>query len=223
MKQYDTESTDQVLLIFKAAWLKSIEDYKKRKINSEHCLQASIYRHLVNEFPETYTVYAEAVVKLSEATKLSDEKTVAKIDLLICRNHDVVAAIEIKYIPRDKPKIKCVRKDLTSLSCISKRRDLGERCFIEIPRFRNEDSDVLALNVLSQRKLIFAAFCAEESTSMQPAAFWKAHRPQTGYWERHESYPKNLCVAIAYANKNGEARTNFFAPGFARISEKFDL
>lgn len=217
MTQYDTESTRQVLSVFKVAWLSSIEDYENRKINSEHCLQASLYRHMVNSLPEIYTVYVEAVVGLSDAIKEETGKRVAKIDFLVCQGDEVVVAIEIKYIPRGIPKVVDIRKDLASLSCISNRLRLSDRCFIEIPRFRSEDVAILILQVLSQRKLIFASFCSDDAPSMLAGNFWSEHRPRVGYWDRVASFPLNLCVAMAYTSADGKARPAFFGPGFDRM------
>ena len=219
MQHYDTESTRLVLSVFMAAWQKCIDDYVERKINSEHCLQASLYRHLANALPKRYAIYAEAVVKLSEATKAAEAKDVAKVDLLICEEQVVVAAIEIKFTPRKAPKVPDVKKDLSSLACISNRRNLNERCLIAMPRFHSEDEPTLTLEIRSQRKLIFASFCTKESTAMQRGSFWKSHRPESGYWEKCEAYPPNMCVAMAYTDDSGTACADFFGPGFDRIRQ----
>jgi hypothetical protein len=217
MPHHDTESTTLVSLIFIAAWRKCIDDYIERRINSEHCLQASLYRHLTNALPKQYSVYTEAVIKLSEATKAAEAKNVAVVDLLICEERTVIAAVEIKFTPRKTPKVSAVKKDLTSLASISNRRNLHERCAIEMPRFHSRDAPTLTLDILSQRKLIFAAFCTEESAAMKPELFWNMHRPETGYWEGRSIYPKNICIAMAYTSDGGIANPHFFGPGFERI------
>ena len=219
MQQHDNESTRVVLSAFMLAWRRSIEDYQRRKINSEHCLQASLYRHLMNSLPECYTVYAEARITLSPNTVDVQEKKYAVIDLLVCQEDSVIAAVEIKYVPRKWPTKENVRKDLTSLAYISNRRNVDDRCSIDIQRFQSEDAEKLELKVTRYRKLIFAAFCLENSESLNPESFWANHCPNSGYWEGRNSEPPNLCVALAYTERNGNATPKFFGPGFDRMTE----
>lgn len=217
MKNYDTESTTLFLRTFTAAWQKCIDDYESRRINSEHCLQASLYRHLANALPEKFIVYAEVPVKMSESSQTATTKETSKIDLLICEERAIIAAIELKFTPRGAPIEPKIKKDLTSLAYISNRRDLKERCEIEIPRFHSKEDETLKLEILSQRKLIFAAFCTKESQSMKQNTFWQHHKPENGYWGQHDSYPTNICVAMAYTQNNGTATADFFGPGFQRV------
>lgn len=219
MTTKDTEDTSLVLQHFQEAWELSIDDYKCRKLNSEHCLQASVYRHLVNSLPNTFSVYTEAVVRLSENAQQPSQSKV-KIDLLICKGQEIIAAIEIKYTPRGQPKTKAIQKDLASLSHITKRRNRADRCSIEMNRFYTQDSHALSFKIPTQRKLIFAAVCASDSSSMSKQQFWKTHRPPSGYWSDKNNYPTHLCVAMAYTNSQGGANSSFFAPGFDRINKK---
>lgn len=219
MNTYDTASTSLVLHAFKAAWIRCTTDYIERRINSEHCLQSSLYRHLLNELsshPE-YKVFVETVILLSETAKDESPKKKVIVDLLVCENSEIVAAIELKYTPRATPKSETVTKDLTSLSHITNRKEVKQRCEIKNKRYRNDDQDSVPLTILSARKIIFAAFCTEESSRLQEDEFWHTHRPKTGYWKDNAAIPPNLAIALSLTNNTGGANPVFFGRAFDRL------
>ena len=217
MPTRDTASTSLVLFAFQLAWRKTIEDYERRQINSEQCMQASLYRHLKNCLPTSFSVFSEAVVRLGENAISETNKQKVVVDLLICEDKSIVAGIEIKYAPRGAPDTEQIRKDLTSLSHITIRRRHADRVKIEMPRFRHVDSDTMDFEILLQRKLIFAAFCSSDVDTLYEGAFWTNFRPIHGYWKKTTTAPPNLCVALAHAAANGTALPTFFGPAFERI------
>ena len=217
MPTRDTASTSLVLFAFQLAWRKTIEDYERRQINSEQCMQASLYRHLKNCLPASFSVFSEAVIRLGENAVSETNKQKVVVDLLICENTSIVAGIEIKYAPRGEPDPEKIRKDLTSLSHITNRRRHADRVKIEMPRFRQIDADTLELEILLQRKLIFAAFCSSVAPTLCEDDFWTNFRPIHGYWKNTVTAPPNLCVALAQAADNGTALPRFFGPAFERI------
>ena len=217
MQLRDTPATTTALRAFQLAWQKVVDDYTQREINSEHCLQAALYRHLRNILPNSFKIYAEAVVRLSKNGKADTGKSNVVMDLLVCENITIVAAIELKYTPRTEPNAEKVKKDLTSLAHISNRKKLDDRVKIEMPRFRLSDGETLELNIATQRKLIFAAFCSDEGTSLSEANFLQNFRPDTGYWKNIKKLPPNLCVALARTADTGKASPIYYGPAFERI------
>ena len=221
MTTRDTPSTSLVLFAFQLAWRRTIEDYEQRQINAEHCLQASLYRHLKNSLPSAFSVFSEAVVRLGENAINETGKQKVVIDLLVCEHRTIVAAIEIKYTPRGEPNPDNVRKDLTSLSHITNRHRHADRVKIEMPRFRQTDNDTLELSILSQRKLIFAAYCSDDSKNLSIQSvnsFWSNFQPHQGYWKNTSTFPPNLCISLAAAGEDGTAKPVFFGPAFDRIA-----
>ena len=212
-----TQSTSFVLFTFQLAWRCVVEDYQNRQISSEQCLQSALYRHLKNSLPNAFSVFSEAVIHLSDNYVLENNKSKVVVDLLICEDSTIVAAEELKYTPRIEPNRANIRKDLTSLSHITNRRQHGDRVRIEMPRFRQTDGDSLKLQISKQRKLIFAAFCMQEATALCEGQFWKNFYPTTGYWSGASAVPPNLRVALAHTDNSGKAAPQFFGPAFERI------
>ncbi|HEX6960819.1 MAG TPA: hypothetical protein VF175_03055 [Lacipirellula sp.] len=94
------------------AWNACIDDdYCLRRINSEHGLQASFYKHLLAVLPKTRTVFVEPKIKGARVYP----------DIVICNTREVIGVIELKYQPRVKPSL-C--KDLQSLCDLANRQGL---------------------------------------------------------------------------------------------------
>lgn len=215
----DTEDTDRVLRAFQSAWSWSISDYEQRRINSEHTLQSSIYHYLRASLPENYDVYTEAVIRLSEAATEMQSKRKVVVDLLVCLEREIIAAIELKYTPRGAPTLESLKKDVRSLSCITNRRNLENRVAIEMPRFRSSDGDSLRLSISRHRKLILAAyFNGRENCALSEGSFWRELRPEAGeYWSNFGHSPKDLGVALARTDDSGRADPCYFGGPFERL------
>lgn len=221
MSKRDTEETTIALRSFQSAWLKAIDDYASRDINSEHCLQSSLYRHLKNILPNEFHVYVEAVVRHGNEGEPKKEKVV--VDLIVCHKNVITLGIELKYIPRGKPESADIKKDISSLFHITAKKLHEDRVSIEMPRFLSADKLALELQIAPQRKLIFAAFCMKEAEDMWEKNFWKKlelDELDTGYWKRKNSFPPNFCVALAQTADNGKASPMFFGPAFDRLDSE---
>ena len=216
----DTEETTRALRAFQFAWLASIEDYQNRKVNSEHTLQSALYHHLRSSLPDNYNVYTEAVIRLSERTADESARRKVVVDLLVCKEKEIIVAVELKYTPRGLPTLASLRKDVQSLSCISNRRESVDRVSIEMPRFREADSDSYPISISTHRKLIVAAFFdGREDCALSDDKFWPAVRPEGGeYWSDFGQRPKNLGVALAQTDDNGKATAHYFGGPFDRMA-----
>jgi hypothetical protein len=221
MPAVDTASTTVALQSFQAAWLKSIDDYAQRKLNSEHTLQAALYHHLLSALPPGFRVYTEAVIRLSESTVEESERRKVVVDVLVCEEAEVILAAELKFVPRGVPTLDALRKDVRTLSCITNRRNLADRVAIEMPRFRSLDADSLRLKVPPYRKLILAVyFDGRPEHALSNDSFWTSVRPEAGsYWSDFGEQPKNLGVALAVTNDSGGASAHYFGGPFDRLAK----
>jgi len=218
----DNAITSEVIRAFQSAWIESTKDYAARLINSEHTLQAAVYHHLRCTLRQDFSVFTETVIRLQDGVADETKKSKVIVDLLVCHQAEIVAAIEIKYTPRGAPTAESARKDVLSLSRIKNRRSLADRVSIEIPRFRNSESDALILSISPLRKLIFAAYCKQNSPTLQKSQFWLNFCPSSGYWRDSRSMPKNLGVALAQTDEKGMAECDFYGGPFERLTEGAD-
>lgn len=215
--QHDTPETLCFLRAFTMAWTKTLDDYCGRSLNSEHCLQASLYHYLRGCLPSSYRVFCEAVVHFGINTATDTGKDKAVIDLLVEHDCKIVGAIEIKFTPRGEPAHEDICKDLVSLSTLTNRRTHADRVRVEMPRFRSANNEPLVLSILPQRKLIFAAYCSEETSALDKDMFWNSpRRPTIGYWAERNKFPPNLGVALAKTNLTPSAKPVFYGPPFER-------
>lgn len=89
-----------------------------------------------------------------------------------------------------------------------------------MPRFRSSSkSDALVLSISPIRKLVFAAYCKQNTTALQKSQFWSKCHPDTGYWLNSSSMPKNLGVALAHADENGGAGVDYYGGPFERLTK----
>ena len=101
MSASDNAITSEVLRAFQSAWSDSTKDYAARLINSEHTLQAAVYHHLRCTLRHEFSVFTEAVIRLPDGIAEETKKGKVIVDLLVCHQAEIVAAIEIKYTPRE--------------------------------------------------------------------------------------------------------------------------
>lgn len=221
----DTTETTEFLEKLKAAWQASLKDYEGRRINGEHALQASMYRHLCDRLPATYRVFTEAVIRLSDAGVTETSKKKVVVDILIEHDLKVIGAIEIKFTPRGSAPDKHIRKDLTSLAFLTNRRAGGDRVSIEMPRYCGTDADSITLSIHPQRKLIFATYCAAGAGYAQEEEFWsKDRRPVSGYWKERAAMPPNFGAIVVATSVDSEHRSQhqikYFGAPFKRLLEQ---
>ena len=120
----------QSLLV--AAWKDCIEnDYSNQRINSERSLQASLWAHIYKRLPKNRRLFIEP----SFSIKHRGQNRRLIPDIVICNTREVIAVIEIKYLPRGKPKY---QKDLDSLGLVSRYRS---KLSISNARFFGEQQD----------------------------------------------------------------------------------
>lgn len=220
--------TTAFMKAFKTSWGLAIDDYMERRINGEHTLQASLYRHIWSQLScdsGDYRIFTEAAVKyvVPEGKGRSQ-----KLDLLVVCGLPgeslVVAAIELKFKPRGIVKKKEIQKDLHRLSMVSNRKDMKANLTIE--RFQPGEAETF--KIPADRKLIFAAFCnfehAESAQLSKRDTFWKNNRPKSpefdGRWSEQkweEIFPPNLGVALAITNKKTRPDTSFFGRTFEKL------
>ena len=216
MAHADTEESSQILQAIKKAWRATIKRYSEHRINSERCLQAYLFLHLIRCLPTEYKIYVEATIRIPRDEDKASYKRIA-IDTLICKDQTIYAAIEIKFSPKGQSRRIGVRKDLQSLSAIKNRRNSADRVKVEMPRYRNNDEELMSLAVHPTNKLVFAAFGKKEGKRLNKTDFWLAHRPISGRWSTQETLPRQLCIVLAHTDQTGGAAPIFFGPPFDRL------
>ena len=100
-----------------AAWSAVIEqDYRAQRVNSERSLQASFWAQLNSILPTTTRrMFIEPRLSICV-----DGLTKHRYpDIVICNSRNVVAVVELKYLPRTAPRY---RKDIETLQLISRNR-----------------------------------------------------------------------------------------------------
>ncbi len=211
----DSTESHEVLHALQKSWNAAARCYVERRINSERCLQSTLFYYFKQYLPKDYFIYVEATVRIPDDTKDLGYRRVA-VDTLVCKENTIYAAIELKFSPKGQSKLSGVRKDIFSLSTIKNRRKIDDRITIEIPRYRNTDEDLMTLSVHKSNKLIFAAFGKKEGARLNQTNFWLAHGPAEGRWKSHKTMPSQLCIALAHTSEDGRANTVFFGPPFTR-------
>lgn len=78
------------------AWNETVEDYKASRINSERTLQAALYSRLRTRLPTSTQVLCEPVISFELRGNLIP-------DMVIAEGGDVIAIIELKFVPHHRP------------------------------------------------------------------------------------------------------------------------
>jgi len=125
------------------AWQQVIEgDYRNQRVNSERSLQASFWSHLNQALPTNRRLFIEPVMRFEHG---SVTKTVIP-DIVVCNTREVISIIELKYLPRARPRFE---KDIKNLALIAKNR---YGISIANERFRGKEKDgktyALSRNIL---------------------------------------------------------------------------
>ena len=191
----------EALRALQKAWSSTINDYDLRRLNSERCVQASLYHHLRAELAHgDFTIFVEPYVSIGGAKPCF-------IDLLVSHSGSVVLALELKYKPSSKPSARSVAADLTKLIQFKHRRASLDRTDIVIRRFLSEKQDKLTLKIAPRSFAVFAAFVKEAAFPVTSKAFWDQHRDAiitvTGMAAR--SMPNRLVTLIAATKLENKA------------------
>jgi hypothetical protein len=215
-----------------------------RRINGEHTLQASLYRHMsdyLSSKSDAYRIFAEAKVQRRDAdepagsTPKNKSKKISVVDLLVVyqpperKDSVIVGAIELKFNSRGLAKTDNIKKDLTTLSSIANRRDRGLQSELEMHRMLSEGNDVEKFRILPQKKLIYAAFCKASHSAlemrMNEKHFWNEHCPTEGRWKDRSRQPLHFGVALAKTKPVlagqmdclGQTEIQFFGGAFQKL------
>lgn len=212
------QDVSKALSAIKTAWKETCIDYGERRLNSERALQSAFYfrlRTLLESISRDHVIFIEAAVILPPVEADEASGTVASgpqrivIDTLICKDREILVAIELKYTPRFFPDESGLRKDLTSLSEIRNHTAKKRQVRIELPRHRNtEAGDPLMLTISPDAKMLMGIYCADSDSKMDGKSFWKACRPETGPWgDRMRDLPPKLGLCFAYALDPSRGKT----------------
>ncbi len=226
------------------AWTKVCKDYDNRKLNSERSLQASLYFHLRTELGEEsgHDIYIEAMVvrdvdemiSPDEASKVK-KKRIA-IDTLVCKDKEILIAMELKYSPRGFPIKKDIQKDLASLSRIHNHREKTKRATIHLVRHHTTKVEgAIRLKIHPDAKLLLGIVCSKNAVRApargaeiraKEKEFWKTHRPDsndgaepTRWAKNRRELPRRLGLCIGYApdsNLNSSATPEFWGQPFSK-------
>lgn len=147
------------------AWQGSIKiDYLKQRINSERSLQASFWSQLNRKLPPTRRIFIEPPMKVK--TQSGIKRIIP--DIVICNTKEVIAVIELKYLPRGQPKFK---KDVESLALISQKR---KQISISNSRFRGTEKDSKEYSLSKNMLFIWASIHAKPKQEIT-TLFSKGH------------------------------------------------
>ena len=216
MNEFDNATTTAALQSFKLAWQESVNDYERRRINSEHTLQASLYHHLRQCLADDFVVYTEAVVRLP---KTESQKSKVVLDLLICAGTEIIVGIELKYAPRAMPGLDGLSKDIRSLSLLRNRRSRADRVSVEMPRYRSHDSESMLFTISPRRKVLLGVYCQAELNDFGSSDWWCSVRPgEDNFWASAPVMPPNLGVAVAGTSPDGTAACHYLGGPFLRLA-----
>lgn len=141
-----------------SAWQQCIEgDYCNQRINSERSLQASFWSHINERLPKTRRLFIEPSLTIRSS---SGTKKVFP-DIVICNTREVISVVELKYLPRAKPKY---QKDIDSLAMIARYR---KKITIANDRFRGSERDATVYSLSKSILFVWAGVHAEEKTDEQ--------------------------------------------------------
>lgn len=179
-----------VEVAFIESWHDTLHDYAQRRINSEKCLQASLYAGLRARLEGDYRVFVEATIWPPEGSHQA-------IDLLVCHNNDIVGAIELKYKPKTKINRIGMHSDINKLLKLRNRRSTASKIRVEMRRYvgdTRKDKELFAF--APGRRVIFGGYCQSEKEISSD--FWRTHR--TGFAEPLRSkrtLPPKLLICLA--------------------------
>jgi hypothetical protein len=99
-----------------SAWQSCIcDDYCQQRINSERSLQASFWSRLNNKLSHNRRTFIEPRMPVD----LGSSQKIYIPDIVICNSRQIIGVIELKYLPRSKPRYE---KDVNNLADIAKHK-----------------------------------------------------------------------------------------------------
>jgi hypothetical protein len=192
----------KVYQAFEKAWSACRNDYDDGRVNAEHTLQAALYFHLRSGLDfEKYVVLTELKGNLSDSQKTVSGKFRDVLDLVVARRApkekggrlEILAAIELKYLPRSVPSNKAIRKDLINLSRVWRNKESASRSDYKVERFNGPSTRV---DVLNELVLIYGFFAERVAAKNLCESFWSGTRiPDSGRWLKKVGLPPKLVVA----------------------------
>ena len=199
---------------FAKAWFETLAHYRLRRINSEACLQAALYAGLLTNLSEDFRIFVNASILLPDGKR-------NYIDLLICHDRQVVAAIELKYKPKAEiSKIK-MYPDIDKLLNLRNYRSKDSRIQVHIQRYLGSSrTDKEEFAFASDRRLIFAGYCRAEAKPLNTSEFWQVHKlPLLAHARSRRTIPPKLMVCLARTSKDLQAVTELY--GGSKIMSSF--
>jgi len=100
--------------LFKNAWEEIINAYNRSLINSERTLQAHLYAHLASNLSSS-VIICEPTIELQQGNQVIPDMLVLDLNA-----NEVIAAVELKFVPHHYPKCK---EDLNKLLAYSDSKD----------------------------------------------------------------------------------------------------
>lgn len=221
-----------VYISFHDAWHACRDDYDDRCINAEHTLQSALYFHLRNRLdPKQFVVLTEVSGALQGDPRSQAGKCYDVLDMVVARRTfakerealEIIAAIELKFLPRFVPNDEEICKDLSSLSRVWSYKDAENRTNFAIERF---NGSATPMTVKNERVLIYGIVAAKnEAEGIRGDRFWQPMRvPKNGRWcpKNHPGRPKNLVVAYCLTeqiSEDGSSKTQVSFEG--TLHEKY--
>ena len=129
------------------SWQACIEkDYLRQRINSERSLQSSFWAQLNYRLPENRRLFIEPSMRFT----FNGAQIRRHPDIVVCNSRYVIGVIELKYLPRAKPKY---RSDILKLSTISLARS---DILIANDRFRGLEQDRRKYSIANKAIFVWA-------------------------------------------------------------------
>ena len=147
------------------AWQKALDkNYPLQRINSERSLQAAVWAELNCIFSDcARRMFIEpGVVVYSETASGEKQRNVRYPDLVICNSREIIAVLELKYLPRGKP---AYTKDLATLALIANARD---QVSITNNRFRGVEADPHVYKLATSVLYVWAGVHNDAHATLSP-------------------------------------------------------
>lgn len=202
---------------FAVAWRKMVDDFEKKIINSERCLQAAIYAHLRRrlEKNDDLAIYVEPPIRLLIDSEKQDRKY---IDLVVVNRveRQILFAAELKYTPNGTPRPDSIKADIEKLSFVKNHKNKSKKVSVSIRRYlRSPESGKEEIFSVAPGCIVAFAVVAREGRFSVPTnesnkalAFWRAYGKSFGkgsVWNGKAGFPRKrlmVCSALTAVEKN---------------------
>lgn len=141
------------------AWEECINtDYSNQRINSERSLQASLWSQLNQRLGSNRRLFIEPGMSARDHNEVKQVYP----DIVVCNSREVIAVIELKYLPRKKPDY---RKDINTLDLIARHR---HSMSISNDRYRGENIDSREYTLSKNILFVWAGIHAANQAQSEP-------------------------------------------------------